>query len=546
MINIYLIGSSVIGMLRAIRAKSLSLPTRIGLALIPALAVLVVWDWFSSLVMAPVLKVPYSGCRLAPALGLIRGYSPYPPFERGPIVGWFYPPISVLALLPAALIPDPTAAVLAGRFQSLLYGFAPVIWLLALEVRRGRLKAVNAAVMFLVFALLANRLISLRYVTTEVHADAPALALGCIALGLVGRIRGAAMSPAWYGAIVASILAAWTKQAQVFLLLVPIFRAFTSFGFRTGLKVLAITTVLAVAIAGLLLLAFDFRNCKFYIFDVIRLQRWKGETTSAKLEILGFALGVHMQRPLLVFLAVLLALLMIGRARPDDPPATPRDYPTWLPFLLGGIVELPMSLMGYLKAGGDFNLLSFSVYPLLVASVLLMGRLVDSRPGRELLLMALALYMGASEYRLLSRQLRQSEGGRGGTALSWIDEQRLIMRYLQVHPGQAYFPFNTLEHLAIDRRRYHFPDGVMVLASVGYRISDRNIRDHTPAKMRLVCYPPSFREDDGLLNYVDRYRKDFFPGFRTPVTVPELPGFFCFARTPPVLGAEVGREDPVE
>jgi hypothetical protein len=537
-----MIVSAVLGVLLAIGAKSSSLRTRVGLALIPVMAVLIGWDWFRSLVTEPVLTVPYSECRLTPTLALARGYSPYPPFDHGPLIGCFYPPIEVLAFLPATVFSNPTAAVLAGRCLSVFFSFAPLIWILALEVRHGRLKTLNAAVLFIVFAVVANHLICLRYSTTEIHADAPAIALGCIALGFVGLIRGPEMNWAWYGAIIASILAAWTKQVQVFLLLVPIFRAFTSFGVRTGFKVLAITLVMAVVIAGLLLLMFGFRDCLFYLL-VLRLQPFQGATAFENLRILGWVLGVQIQRPLLVFLALLLTLLTLDRFRLSAPPEATRKYPTWLPFLLGGIVEIPVSFSGCIKVGGDFNQLSFAIYPTLFALILIMGRLVDSRPRREFLLMLLVLYLGVSEYRFISRHLQNFDYDQSGHVLTWIDEQRLIVRYLQTHKDEVYFPFNTFEHLAIDHRLYHFAEPVLNLETEGFRTSDRNLKDHTPQNLNAICYPPSFKEHDALLKFCNRFMVEFFPEFQTPVTIPELPGFLCFTRRPSLPEAKVGRED---
>jgi hypothetical protein len=512
---------------------------RFGLVLIPVLAVLVGSGWYRSLVTAPVVAIPFSACRLTPSLALSRGYPPYQPFDRGAIIGCFYPPISVLARLPVIVFADPTMAVLAGRLQSLLYCFLPLLWLLVMEVRHGMLKTVNALLLFLIFALLVDRVVCLRCATTEIHADAPAIALGCIALGLVGQIRSAEMSWTWYGAILASILAAWTKQVQLPLLLVPIVRAFTSFGVRTGFKVLALTCVLALVVSGLLLLAFDFQSCKLYTFDVMRRQAMKGATIGENLRLLSFALGVQMQRPFIIFNVFLLVLLVIGRIQRSEPAGTSHDYPTWLPFLIGGILEIPLSLMGYVKVGGDFNQLSFCFFPILVAQVLILGRLVASRPARECVLVALGLYLGVSEYRVFAREIQQSNHDQSGPALTWIDEQRLITRYLQSHPDQAYFPFNTFEHLAIDRRLYHFPEAVLVLESVGFKTPERNIKDYAPQRMELVCYPPSIREDAQFLRLLEHYRKTFFPEFQTRVTIAELPGFLCFARTPRAMEADV-------
>ena len=181
--------STMFGFLLAMRAKPLSLSTRVALAVIPATAALVGWDWFISLIPGPVLAVPYRRVPVDAGLGPESRILALSTVQQWADHRLFYPPLSVLAFLPATLLRDPTAAVLAGRIQSLLYCFVPLIWVLTLEVRRGRLRTVNGVILFILFALLANRIAALRYVTTEIHADAPALALGCLALGLVGRIR---------------------------------------------------------------------------------------------------------------------------------------------------------------------------------------------------------------------------------------------------------------------------------------------------------------------------------------------------------------------
>jgi hypothetical protein len=49
-----------------------------------------------------------------------------------------------------------------------------------------------------------------------------------------------------------------------------------------------------------------------------------------------------------------------------------------------------------------------------------------------------------------------------------------------------------------------------------------------------------------MLTLLEKFRMDFLPEFRTPVTIPELPGFICFARTSPEPEDEIGREEPVK
>ena len=241
----------------------------LGLAFLPVMIALVAAMWYNSLVISPVMPVPYSACRVMFAFALRQGYSPYPPFDSGALIGWYYPPLSIVAYLPATLFSDSTAAVMAGRCLSLLYFFGPFAWVLSLEVRSGRLKLLNACLVFTVFAVLASRMVCLRYSSTEVHADAPALALGCISLGLVGLMRGPGLGWAGYGAITTAVLATWTKQVQVPLLAVPILWASVSSGKRAGLKALGTTLVVSIVTSVVFFSIFGCKDPFFWMFTVM-------------------------------------------------------------------------------------------------------------------------------------------------------------------------------------------------------------------------------------------------------------------------------------
>src|SRR5262245_34300275 len=102
---------------------------RLGAALLPVSALVIVWSWLTTIGIDPVVT-PWSAARLAPALGMKHGYALYSPPRSGPATGWIYPPLATLAYFPATLLPDPTFAVLAGRWLSLVYFFAPAAWLL--------------------------------------------------------------------------------------------------------------------------------------------------------------------------------------------------------------------------------------------------------------------------------------------------------------------------------------------------------------------------------------------------------------------------------
>src|SRR5208337_385935 len=169
------------GIVTLLVTRKLPLRTRLGVAVLPPLALIVVCNWWISLVIRPVLG-DWSGPRLAPALALVRGYRLYQSPERGPVSGWIYPPVSALSYLPATIFGDPTAMVLSGRLLSILFYFGPVSWLLIREARSGRIPPVAAALLFVSLAFLSNDTRALRYVSTEVSADTPTLAFGTLAM----------------------------------------------------------------------------------------------------------------------------------------------------------------------------------------------------------------------------------------------------------------------------------------------------------------------------------------------------------------------------
>src|SRR5271166_7032618 len=119
-ISLVLLGAA--GLATLLFTKKRSMSERLGIGVLPPLASVVVWNWWISLVIAPVSR-HWSGPRLAPALSILHGYRVYQPPDRGPVSGWIYPPVSALSYLPAVLLGDPTAMVLSGRVLSLVFYF---------------------------------------------------------------------------------------------------------------------------------------------------------------------------------------------------------------------------------------------------------------------------------------------------------------------------------------------------------------------------------------------------------------------------------------
>src|SRR5262245_17369226 len=184
-------------------------------------------------------------------MGLGRGHALYSPLQSGPVTGWIYPPLATLAYFPATLIPDPAGAVLAGRVLSLVYFFAPAAWLLLTDADRAdrsRWTGLSGLLLFSTFALLSGQSRPLLYCSTEIHADAPALGLAAVAVGLMARSRPGDRPRAGGVALLLAWLSVWTKQltAPILLIVLPIW-ALVTWGWKGLFQYL--TRAVAVGLA---------------------------------------------------------------------------------------------------------------------------------------------------------------------------------------------------------------------------------------------------------------------------------------------------------
>jgi hypothetical protein len=257
--------------------------------------------------------------------------------------------------------------------------------------------------------------------------------------------------------------------------------------------------------------------------------------------LLLWSLGTQFQRPLFAILLCTLASIAVVRVQGIDWRGALRDDAIWLSFLIGGCLEIPPAILGYVKRGGDFNGEAYALYPLAIALILILGRCVWSVPRLAALLIVLTLYLGVSESRGTMREVLRfvrTPSGDTNPRARWIAEQRLVLRYLREHPGEAYFPYNILDHLAVEKRLYHFEAGVDFQAIAGYPIGLEHLREFMPPRTQMICYPALVSE---LIT--EPTTPGYLGDFTTPVSVPDLPGFTCFARSTvgsPVPTAVVG------
>ena len=146
------------------------------------------------------------------------------------------------------------------------------------------------------------------------------------------------------------------------------------------------------------------------------------------------------------------------------------------------MAEFPLSLMAYLKVGGDDNNLGFMLYFLTLAGFLMHARIkspsraadeVDpaSPSFRGILVLTFVLTL------LGAQQIALAFAKQGST---WQGQQGEALRYIERHPGEVYFPWNPLEHLVAEGRLYHFEYGVFDRILAGYPPTADHFRRYIP------------------------------------------------------------------
>ncbi|HZW31670.1 MAG TPA: hypothetical protein VFF52_13235, partial [Isosphaeraceae bacterium] len=459
--------------------------------------------------------------------------------RSGPATGWIYPPLATLAYWPATLVPDPTGAVLAGRLLSLVFFFAPAAWLLLTDRGdRTRPTGLTGVLLFGCFAMLTNQSRPLRYCSTEIHADAPALGLAAVAVGLMARSRPEDRPWRMGVALILATLSVWTKQltAPVLVIILPLW-AYLTRGVQGVVQYLGMAVSGGLAIALLLLAVFDARPALFNFITVPLLHPSRFESLEPALSRLLY------QEQRQVVLLLLLAAGGLGqlaiRARRRGGPGGGLTSEPWTLALLVALAELPISLMAYVKLGGDDNNLGFMLYFLTLAGLLMHSRLMTAGGALGGADRATASFRGIFVVNLVLTLLIAQEIALAFVkpGPTWQEQQAAALRYIERHRGEVYFPWNPLEHLVVEGRLYHYEYGVFDRILAGYPPSlDHFLRD-IPPRTRLVCYPPRTTVGDQVtLRYLQEFREQ--------IHVDELPDWECYRRPEPTPAPERDVDPP--
>jgi hypothetical protein len=492
-----------------------------AIAAMPLLVAMLAWHWVVAIGVLP-YGGPWSAIRLAPSMGLRHGYRLYEPRGLGPVLGWIYPPVAPLAYLPATLLGEPGAAVIAGRCLTAMYYYAPAVWLILTAPAAGGSCRWTRVVLVLTFALITSQSTALSYCSTEIHADATALALGAAALGLLGRSRGGTDWAWQLGAVIVAALAVWAKQLTVVVFAVLPLWVLVRDGLRPALRFLAIWIAGGLAVSLPMLYFFPPEGLFYNILTIPSRHPW---TVIGPIGIVS--VFVKMQTDHIVLWVLIVAGLLLRFTRREESAGAtgdPGGREAWPLFLLVGLLESPLAVLGMIKVGGYDNNLSYSVYylalggMLLLASVAGRGRAADRDPEAPTLPL---MILGVNLMLALVGTERLATEMAGGVYPG--RDARDAIRYLRAHPGEAYFPWHPLEHLMVDGKATHSEYGVWDRKLAGDPMSREHFLRYVPLTARRICYP------DGI-TVAEQITLKYAGGSWRVRELPELPGWTCFER----------------
>jgi hypothetical protein len=470
----------------------------IDYALVAAgLVVLGLSIWIS---VARNLDFPWTSIRLAPAFALANHIPLYSLPDKPPWVMVGYGPLYPLAYLPSALARQPTAAVAMATVLAHFYVLAPVALLCSLlgisKARESMGRSVHWMLAFVLFALVTHLAPSLTYVTTSVHADAPAFGLFLLACYAVLRCEGADGNVRMRWVIAAGIAAGLSATCKINLaagavaLLVWVLRFFgmkraAVFLFAAVLAVLAIYSWAAMrdGFAAVTLNLGQPTKMPWFKFGQMELSSLDGTSREFSEKLHTFlAFG---RDYLKTYGAVALAIVIIltTAIRKESGNANPATRMVWF-FLFISVFLLPVSIASIAKYGGDINSRALVSLPLTLAAIFALGAAQQSSRAATIATysaVAAAIFMVALPLK-------------DGFEKVWPKNPPALVEAYSVissDPSRWYFPYDPLAHILVEGKFRPNIDVVYSYAASGFPVNEEAFRSAMPENLRYIAIPPS-------------------------------------------------------
>jgi len=442
-----------------------------------------------------VLRAPFfgwNGARLAPTFALVNGYRLYYPDGIGPVLNTIYGPVTALVYLPATLAQSPTSALIVASVVSMTLVFAPVAWLMARTRRWG-----VALAALLCFGLLAMHSYPVKYAAFCVHADAPALGLAGLACAAIYLRKDAEEWKLLGASAVLAVLSVWAKQTMVLMPVALAVCVLWLFGMASFKRYLLALCGAGAVVTVALVLVFGWEPLFFNLVKVPSHHPWQGERMGCLLQAV---------QELVVSSAFPLAVIVIGflvRRRWGS------SMGRWPLFAVVGAVNTPAALLNLVKAGGDLNALSLSVYFWLLAAMLLFVETAGAEDNNRLANGAKGVLAVLLVGLLVGTPVRLRNLPAVWQVLA-NNQQERACGILRQNPGRVYFPDNPLAHLMAEHKLYHLSYGLIDRKLGGFPVGEKHFSAHIPPGMSAVvfgslCAPADKETQETILWYLPEF-----------------------------------------
>lgn len=458
--------------------------------------------------------------RITAPVQLVHGYSMYALPGGGPITEYLYPPLSALFFAPAALASSPSGMLAIGGLLTIGIFTLPALWL---HVGAGVTPwSIAGAIVFL---LMVMSDLGLRYTACNIHVEAPAAGLTALAIGCVlpSKERG----PGVVASALCAVLAVWTKQTVVLLMAVLPAYLWMTYGFATARRWVLSALVIGLAVSGVLVAYFGWRELYFTMITIPSRHKFYLEEQGGKLA------GIKSSAYLLwlstrIAVGVVLALMVGTIAYARGARAWLQEN-RWVGLALVSIVMVPTSILGASKFLSFLCAHTPTSFFMLAAATTGLAE-VASRPGRARVVAAWGLVglLGYYGWWIGRPLLAQRAMIAAQTRNFANNEHEKAYAFARAHPGAVYFPRNPLATLLADGRLDHSDWGLVDWEMGEEPPSRAHLYAALPPHMRWIAY-----RDTGHPNLMIRDPIALFPEFDRVVKLPELPGWLVFERSTP-------------
>ena len=430
-----------------------------------------------------------------------------------------YPPLSALAYVPASAAHTPVLVILIGAI------FAQSYYLVPLGVACYWTCARNRSLSLVVLSSLvfwSQQSPGLWQSQSWIHADAPALGLALLACVATFRYTESESNRDLCVAVATAWLAIWTKQVAIGVLPALALWILCVRGPRKCAAFVGWSAVTGGALAACVGLAFNVEGMRLNLFVIPAQVSWVGRIPYNLVRAL-----TELLRDALVPIAVLIGGVLYSRwhAEEREPWHDWARRQPWLLPALVGMFNVPISVLGRVKAGGLENNLSFSLYFWMAAAglfVLSHHQMLD-REGRtprasryRILVCTLTVWLALlSLPQSLRVFLTVLPPGNYGSQISYDTIRR--------NPGRYYFPDYPLYHLLAEDQLFNFSAAVRDREiRAGIPVSPGQMQTHVPPEFEVLCIEGDTPQA--------KIREQHFADFSQQIDTLSTAGFRCYTR----------------